>query len=116
MKHADLISRLKAQIDRNGTDSKDLIREVINALEDESLDECEVPISKFSESQHFDFFGRPINIGDIVAFEEPNYRNLVQGEVYAFTPKQIRLKWKKRGYNDERTFLIYPGDVVKRDV
>ncbi len=61
-----------------------------------------------------DFFDQELNVGDVVAFEEPSYRNLSLGTIVAFTPKQVRLAWVKDGrtYN----YLTYASHLIKRPV
>jgi len=67
------------------------------------------------EISHKDFFGTELKIGDTVAIMRPQYRDLVKGEVIAFTPQKVRVKyqvhWAKDQYDET---LTYPCDVVKK--
>lgn len=45
-----------------------------------------------------DFFGQEINVGDSVAFMQPDYRNLMMGVVAAFTPKKVKIYWNNPIY------------------
>jgi hypothetical protein len=64
-----------------------------------------------------DFFKQELAIGDIVAFEEPGYRNLVLGEIIAFTPKNVRVAYgAPRSQGIRATFLTLPNSVVKKPV
>jgi len=64
-----------------------------------------------------DVFGNDLEIGDTVAFYAPNYRSMTTGEVIAFTPKQVRVKyrntWNYSGEGLEQTYLNYPSDFAK---
>lgn len=42
-----------------------------------------------------DFFGQPLAIGDIVAFMEPDYRNMIVGKIISFAPKSMLIEWVK---------------------
>ena len=61
-----------------------------------------------------DFFGNKLEIGDTVAFEEPNYRNLIAGTILAFTPQKVRLEYFVKSIKRNTTFLTRPQDVVKK--
>jgi hypothetical protein len=45
-----------------------------------------------------DYFGIPLEMNDLVAVEQPKYRNLVTAKVVGFTPKQVRLQYYYQGY------------------
>lgn len=64
-----------------------------------------------------DFLGSTLEVGDRVVVTPKNYRGLVKAEVIAFTPKQVRLRYKNtwnygRPGEDEE-YLVYPASVVK---
>jgi hypothetical protein len=67
---------------------------------------------------HHDFFGRELAIGDTVALTAPSYRHLVEAEVYAFTPKGVRVRYKNtwnfgaEGHVQE--YLAAPDFLIKR--
>jgi hypothetical protein len=74
-----------------------------------------------------DFFRQTLYIGDFVALEQPRYRNLVLGRVFAFTPKQVRVLWNNpvssgtsRKFADidgvlwENEFVTPPNTLVKK--
>lgn len=44
-----------------------------------------------------DFFGHELNIGDVVAFNAPIYKGLVEGVIVKFTPKGCKVKYKPVG-------------------
>jgi len=64
-----------------------------------------------------DFFGQPLEVGDVVAFIPNGYRELVRGRIVALTPKQVRIAFTNTwnygcpGLDDET--LRYPGVVIK---
>jgi hypothetical protein len=64
-----------------------------------------------------DFQGKPLALGDQVAFPRPNYRGLTLGTVVAFTPKKIRLEyvntWNYGKPGHTEYFLTNPCDVAK---
>ncbi len=43
-------------------------------------------------TEHFDYFGNRLSIGDIVVYQSPYYREFLQGEVDRFTNKFVFLK------------------------
>jgi hypothetical protein len=47
-----------------------------------------------------DFNGAELNVGDTVAFVDPNYRNLVKGVVHSFTEKNVRIETKVDTWRD----------------
>lgn len=59
-----------------------------------------------------DFWGQELSIGDVVAVEEPKYRNLKTAVVVGFTPKQVRVKYLK--WERIQDFLTYPDTLVKQ--
>jgi len=63
-----------------------------------------------------DFFGNDLNIGDPVAFCKQGYRELVMGEVIGFTPKQVRVKYKRWSHSTDPddTYLNYPDFFIKK--
>ncbi len=64
-----------------------------------------------------DFFGQPLEVGDVVAFIPNGYRDLARGRIVAMTPKQVRIAYTNTwnygspGRADET--LRYPSTVVK---
>lgn len=72
-----------------------------------------------NKKTHYDFFGRELKIGDIVAFTAPKYRRLTLATVIAFTPTSVRVKynntWNYGPDGRERTYLSSPGFLIKRD-
>ena len=60
-----------------------------------------------------DFFGTELSVGDVVAFEEPGYRNLILGTITKFTPKNVRLSWRGN-YKTDETFVTAPNNVIKK--
>lgn len=60
-----------------------------------------------------DIFKQELNIGDIVAFNEPNYRGLILGKVFNFTPKQVRISYINHN-NMECSYLTLPENLVKK--
>jgi hypothetical protein len=60
---------------------------------------------------YLDFFGVALAINDVVAVEQPGYRNLILARVVSFTPKKVRLKYYyQRSWHD---YLCHPSDLVK---
>jgi hypothetical protein len=58
-----------------------------------------------------DFVGNELSIGDIVVFEQPNYRNFILGEITKKTPQKIHVKYfYQHNFHD---FLILPNAVIK---
>lgn len=69
-------------------------------------------------SSKLDVFGNELYIGDTVAFYTPGYRSMVTGEVIAFTPKQVRVRYRNTwNYSEpglESTYLNYLSDFAKK--
>lgn len=61
---------------------------------------------------HVDFFNQPLSIGDEVAFERPEYRELVLGKIVGFTPKFINVEWNNTLYPSLDRFRVAPANVV----
>jgi len=59
-----------------------------------------------------DYFGNELGVGDKVAFTEPQYRNLIDGEVVKFTPQKVRVRYMtSAGYIT--TYLSLPNFLIK---
>lgn len=58
-----------------------------------------------------DFFGNPLNIGDVVAFNPPRYKGLTKGTVTKFAPQMVEVEYNHQGY----LYLtkVYPRNTVK---
>lgn len=65
-----------------------------------------------ASSVHSDFFKTPLFIGDEVAVIQPQYRNLVNAKVIAFTPKKVRVEWSQGRYKS--VFLADPHCLVRK--
>lgn len=68
-----------------------------------------------------DFFGTELNIGDEVAFMEPEYRNMTLGKIVSFAPKTMLIEWVKEWRHAVdgtkpliKTFRAYPDQVIKK--
>ena len=61
-----------------------------------------------------DIFGQVLCIGDIVAFNPPQYKGLVKGRVVGYTPKSVRICWPNGGLTREDFCTRFPNDVVKQ--
>ena len=60
-----------------------------------------------------DYNGNELNIGDVVIFIRPNYREFVTGVAVAFTPKCVRVKYRnQRG--DYVEILQFDYQLIKR--
>jgi hypothetical protein len=60
-----------------------------------------------------DFVGKNISLLDIVAFCQPNYRNLIKGTVYALTEQRVRVKFKNHYETEEKsTYTARPEDLI----
>ena len=63
--------------------------------------------------QLFDFFGSPVNVGDIVAFNPPKYNGLVTAKIIRVTDHNITLSYLT--YTNEEVIVFRePTKVVKR--
>lgn len=62
-----------------------------------------------------DFFGRPLAIGDTVAFIENSYRNLKRGVITAMTAKKVRIQFAAPSWATERLdeTLRFPSEIIK---
>lgn len=49
-----------------------------------------------------DYNGNKLNVGDVVIFIRPNYREFITGVISGFTPKYVCVKYRDRykGYVD----------------
>ena len=71
-------------------------------------------VTKIKMNKKFqDIFDTPIQIGDIVAFNPPQYKGLVKGRVVGFTEKSVRICWANGGLMREDFCTRFPRDVVK---
>ena len=59
--------------------------------------------------KHKDFFGKPLSVGDTVAFIAPGYRHLVKGTITSLTPKKVRLSYSNT-WNYSRG---YPCEIIQ---
>ena len=59
-----------------------------------------------------DIFGQIIEIGDTVAFNQPNYKNLIFGKVLKINPKSLRISYFYHGQTHETN--EYPKNTVKK--
>lgn len=57
-------------------------------------------------SDHKDFFGQPINVGDEVAFTAPSYRHLTLARVVKFAGQYLQLEFNN-------TWNYGPGGVLQ---
>jgi hypothetical protein len=64
-----------------------------------------------------DFLGRTLEIGEVVAFEDPNGAGLVLGRIEKFSPKQVACTPLTRAYSwsNKKTISRYPQQCVKID-
>lgn len=57
-----------------------------------------------------DFIGQELEIGDVVAVTEPNYRSLIKATLARFTPKRVVLQFFEgktlREYTTPPNFVI----------
>ena len=62
-----------------------------------------------------DFFGRPLAIGDCVAFIETAYRNFKRGEIVAMTAKKVRVRHAGPSWRPEAPdeTLRFPAEVIR---
>lgn len=63
-----------------------------------------------------DFFGNKLNIGDIVAFERPDYRELLSGKIIGFENHKVLINYNLSASLHEMNlvFSTYPSKVVKK--
>ncbi len=61
-----------------------------------------------------DIFGNELEVGDTVAFNEPDYHNMITGEVLKFTPKMIHIRYTASQHRNPQTTYEYPLNVVKQ--
>lgn len=59
-----------------------------------------------------DFFGRPLEVGDVVAFMRTDYRDFVRGHIVDFTAKKVRIGFDDQYRQYEET-LRFPSEVIK---
>jgi hypothetical protein len=59
-----------------------------------------------------DIFRTAISIGDTVAFNPPSYKGLILGTVVAFTPKLVRVSFKRSPSQELSETVIWPSDCV----
>jgi hypothetical protein len=59
-----------------------------------------------------DFIGQELEIGDYVAFMQPNYRNIILGKIIKFTPLQVRVSYTDRN-KYECTHLDVSDNMIK---
>lgn len=61
-----------------------------------------------------DFTGRPISVGDRVAFNPPSYKGLIGGSVVGFTPQKVRVAFEKYSWMPGREYgtTVFPRDLV----
>jgi len=61
-----------------------------------------------------DVFGNNLELGDTVAFNEPNYTyRLVVGKIVKFTPQKLVIEWYKDKYNPTEQTYKFPTQVAK---
>lgn len=60
-----------------------------------------------------DFFGRDLNIGDVVAFNAPVYKGLTRGVIEKFTPKGVRVSYEPSGKQFTESTAVSNKNVVK---
>ncbi len=64
-----------------------------------------------------DFFGQTLALGDVVGFIPPGYREIAQGRIVAFTPKQVRIAytntWNFHSPGRDYETLRYPNVIIK---
>ena len=61
-----------------------------------------------------DIFGHELNKGDVVAFINPDYRDLVWGIILSFTPQKVRIGYRHRySPSDVDDTIVYPSCVSK---
>jgi len=64
-----------------------------------------------------DFFGQELQVGDSVAFMEPQYRNMTHGKILKITPKMMLLEYPC--WYDKKviiTFRATPDQVIKNPI
>lgn len=60
-----------------------------------------------------DFFGKPLAIGDHVAFIEAHYRNHKEGRVVGFSPQKVRIQFFTGSRRPAETTLRLPSEIIK---
>lgn len=55
-----------------------------------------------------DFIGNELNVGSIIAFIEPGYRNLVKGTIIAVTAKRVKVEIHNRQIWQKAQTIIDP--------
>lgn len=58
-----------------------------------------------------DFLGQDLEVGDVVAVTEPNYRSLIRATVVRFTPKRVVLQYFEN--RQLRDYTTPPNFVIK---
>ena len=61
-----------------------------------------------------DIFDNELDIGDVVAFNPPQYKGLVKGQILRFGEKTVRVKYDPVGKQHTSECSVYPRDVVKK--
>jgi hypothetical protein len=49
--------------------------------------------------EYLDFLGRPLAVGDYVILIKPRYRELLLARITKFTPKQVRVVWGDKDWD-----------------
>lgn len=89
------------------------IRYVDPISEEETLQWISVDKVKSSAGMK-DFFGNILCLGDKVAFCRPKYRDLVMGEIIAFTSQKVRVKYQSHFGKTEFEYLGDPDFFIKK--
>ena len=58
-----------------------------------------------------DIFGQELEVGNVVAFNPPNYKGLVTGQILKFSPKMVSVEYKWCG--ELRVTSVYPNDLSR---
>jgi hypothetical protein len=61
-----------------------------------------------------DIIGRPLSVGDAVAFRSPSRQSLEVGRITKITSKKVRINWTRNSY--EHTQYAYPDECAKIDL
>ena len=59
-----------------------------------------------------DFSGKPLNIGDEVAFMQVGYRNLMRGTIVSMSEKKALIKHEKTNWSQTETRQLFE-QIVK---
>jgi hypothetical protein len=57
-----------------------------------------------------DIIGRPLAIGDAVAFRHSSWKMMSVGRIIGFTKKMVRVGWTRSG--SEHSHLVYPNECA----